>query len=656
MANLLIFLARLSIQSQSIQSQYVVGQRRRHYILFWVCLVLLSSICMQVSVRADESQVADITEPHEMALIPELSQHAKASDGQQPPMYTSAKFKQKLDELKPLRGSQVEFVAKETELLLPVYTTMPLTLQYEFVFLKGHSFALSGQLNQAVAFIETAMVNPPLEAQKAQYVKILALLAAIYSDLDDVTKTLQTLNQVVPFLDSVDDIDNEAYVYMMMVEMLSRMTRFDAALQYTDRLYATLDKVSNNMRRCYIAGTHAKALSQALKQDETQRRQLLNYLIEAKTECDTAGENEMVSTQLRLMSELYGLNGQFERAKSSLNSALKYTSSNDSNTELGFIYVSLAQVAIGEAKWDLAAQRYLKALSIAKKSQSNRLFVDSTLGLARVYDTMQQFEEALSYRKLYEKHNETKMQDIQGELTAFESAKLQLLEKERQVQGLAKQQALFFATKQINERKQTHMRLLMTLLGGSVFFLLLWIGASLVQKRRYQALAIKDPLTGIYNRSAGEEKGMLLYQQARKKQQPFSLITLDVDEFKNINDCFGHATGDWVLKKIATVISSLMPKDAIFSRMGGEEFMILLPNVTEDEARKLAKVYQAKLHAINTQYSGYDFAVSVSFGITEAILPDVKLDSLIKRATDAMSFTHNNSAGFLSQSQSVISC
>ncbi|WP_298775323.1 diguanylate cyclase [uncultured Shewanella sp.] len=657
MANLLIFFARLFFQSQ-FSSQYIAREGRRHATFFGVCFVLLSSMCMHVSILAEESQVTDIIQSHEMELIPELSQLSqsiKVSDGHQSSIYTSAQFKQKLDELRPLRGTQVELVAQETDLLLPVYKTMPLALQYEFVFLKGHSFALMGELTKAVHFIEAEMHSPPPEALNALYVKILALLAAIYSDLDDVTQTLQTLNQVVLFLDSVDDIDNEAYVYMMMVEMLSRMTRFDAALQYTDALYATLDKVSNNMRRCYIAGTHAKTVAQALKQDEDQRRLILNYLRKAKSECEAAGENEMVMTQLRLMSEIYGLNGQVEQAKLTFERALTLALKNDTSAELGFIYIYAAKMAMVEGELTVAEAYFLKAIGIAEALNVNRLFVDSTLGLAEVYEAKQVFKKALSYRKLYEEYNEIKIQDLQGELTAFESAKLQRLEKDWQVQNLAKQQTLFFVAEQINERKQTHIRLLMTLLGGSLFFLLLWAGVSFLQKRRYQALAERDPLTGIYNRSAGEEKGMALYQDARKSQQPFSLITLDIDDFKALNDCFGHATGDWVLKKIVEVLNEVIPKDAIFARMGGEEFMILLPNVTEENAWLFANTYRSALLAINTQYTGYHFVVSVSFGVTQAILPDIKLDSLIKRASDAVIFSKNSEPVFISQPSSVMS-
>lgn len=602
-------------------------------------LFSLFSVCASINVMASEDKVNQSA-----TLSVSYESYDQSINSQQ-------LFEEKLDELTPLRGTDVDYVAKETDLLLRLYQSMPLALQYRFVFLKGHSFALKGESDKATAFIEAEMSSPPPDALKAQYVKILALLAAIYSDLDDVTQTLQILNQIVPFLDTVDDIDNEAYVYMMMVEMLSRMTRFDAALQYTAPLYATLEKVTNTMRRCYIAGTHANSLMNALKHDLTQRRRLINLLMDAKQECDAAGEPDMVSNQLRSLSELHVLNEHKIRAQAALDEAYQLSYENDSTLELGFIYMALGKLDMGQGLLISAEQYFLKALKIARKLEINRLLVDTTLGLSELYEKTQQLDQSLSYRKQYEQYNVIKMQDIQGELTAFESAKLQLLEKDRQVQSLDRKQALFFAEKQIIERKQTQIKLGMTLLVGAFFFLMLWTGISLIQKRRYKKLAQSDPLTGIYNRSAGEALGMALYQQTRLEQGKFSLMSFDIDDFKSINDRFGHATGDWVLKKIVEVISPLMSDDAIFARMGGEEFMILLPNIDENVAWKLAEGYRHKLLAINTQHSGYDFVVSVSFGVTQAILPDVKLDSLLKRTTDAIAFTQCKGADFIGKGQ-----
>ncbi|MCL1123507.1 GGDEF domain-containing protein [Shewanella surugensis] len=642
MANLLIFVVRGLWKSIDDNRPVVI----RRVIQGFTRLPLMLSLCVSMPLMAAEDDMLKdgVLETPAVSVINAAD---AINESNQETIDPQQLFKQKLDELTPLRGTDMDYVATQTELLLPIFKSMPLALQYRFVFLKGHSFALKGESDKATAFIKAEMASPPPEMLKAEYVKILALLAAIYADLDDVTQTLQILNQIVPFLGSVDDIDNEAYVYMMMVDMLSRMTRFDAALQYTDALYATLDKVTNAMRRCYISGIHANSLMNALKEDPAQRRRLMDLLIDAKKECDTAGEMEMVSSQLRSMSELYLLKDQEERAQATLDKAYRLSLDNDSTLELGFIYAALAEMAIRAEQFTLAEKHYLQALESAKNLDINRLLVDTTLGLSELYEKTQQLDKALMYRKQYGEYNAIKMQDIQGELTTFESAKLQLLEKDRQVQSLDRQQALFFAAKQINERKQTQMRLGMTLLVGGLFFLLLWTIISVMQKRRYKALAQNDPLTGIYNRSAGEELGMALYQQSRQEQRQFSLISFDIDDFKNINDCFGHATGDWVLKKIVAVIAPFIPDDAIFARMGGEEFMILLPNVNEEAAWALAEDYAATLSAINTQYSGHDFVVSVSFGVTQAILPDVKLDSLLKRASDVIAFTQHKGSDFI---------
>ncbi|MCL1123506.1 GGDEF domain-containing protein [Shewanella surugensis] len=544
-----------------------------------------------------------------------------------------------VSQLESIRLMDLEQVAVETDKLLPLLHQMPLVLQYRFVLLKAQSWAMNGEMKSAQKLLQTYLDKTPPESLIAEYVNLLVLLAGVYSDLDEVVNTLQVLNQIVPYLERVDDVNNEAYVYMLMVEMLSRMTRDQAAQQYTGKLYATLNKVIKPIRRCYISTIHANAVTNLIEHDINQRDHLVRLFTDAYHECELANDNGTKSINLRSLTHIYLLDNRLISAKKSIDEAYQMALADNNTSELGFIYVHLADIAKREGKLIKAEKYALQSFEIATELGTSILLIDASLMLSDTYEALDNTTLALFYRKAYEAASLTRMQDIKGQLTVFESAKLQLLDRERQLDLLEREKALYLAMKKMTDRTQTQMHLWMTLLIGCICFLIIWVFISVRQKGRYQVLAQSDPLTGIYNRSAGEYVGKILYRQARKEQRQFSLVSFDIDDFKNINDRFGHGTGDWVLKKIVAEINPLLGLNDIFVRMGGEEFMILLPDINEAAAWEKAAACRLALASMNTQYSGHQFSVTASFGVTQAIAPDHQLDTLVERADEAIYFS-----------------
>ena len=141
------------------------------------------------------------------------------------------------------------------------------------------------------------------------------------------------------------------------------------------------------------------------------------------------------------------------------------------------------------------------------------------------------------------------------------------------------------------------------------------INAKLAEKAdRLERIAKSDPLTGIYNRRYLSERVNRLIEGYRKSGVIFTLAMVDIDFFKRINDSFGHQTGDQVLKKIASAISSeLGPRD-IFGRYGGEEFLIIFEMQSASDA-------VLKLEAINSTLErtnwGVPAVVTISSGVSE---------------------------------------
>jgi len=101
--------------------------------------------------------------------------------------------------------------------------------------------------------------------------------------------------------------------------------------------------------------------------------------------------------------------------------------------------------------------------------------------------------------------------------------------------------------------------------------------------------AVRDPLTGVFSRRSGEEMLELLAGQAARTDMPLTVIFIDLDHFKSINDRYGHAAGDQTLKRLAAHLAFQLRKTDILCRWGGEEFLLLLPNTSMKQARVLLR-------------------------------------------------------------------
>ncbi|TVP13272.1 GGDEF domain-containing protein [Shewanella sp. KCT] len=155
----------------------------------------------------------------------------------------------------------------------------------------------------------------------------------------------------------------------------------------------------------------------------------------------------------------------------------------------------------------------------------------------------------------------------------------------------------------------------------------------LVQKMRQQA--DRDYLTGLWNRRAMQQQLEQLHQRWLRDGQAYSLILFDLDFFKQINDKFGHSAGDAVLVKTAQQIGKVTRAMDIFCRLGGEEFLLVLPGTDGEVAEIIAQKLQQALRQSSLNWQGSLIPISASFGIVTTATGDTP-DSLLALADKAM--------------------
>ncbi|WP_105255442.1 ligand-binding sensor domain-containing diguanylate cyclase [Pseudoalteromonas sp. T1lg75] len=155
------------------------------------------------------------------------------------------------------------------------------------------------------------------------------------------------------------------------------------------------------------------------------------------------------------------------------------------------------------------------------------------------------------------------------------------------------------------------------------------------QAQAFEHQATHDQLTGIANRRAFDQWLVAHFAEAQREEQPLSLLLIDIDHFKHINDHYSHLVGDQVIATVVQVVARCLPPEALFARWGGEEFTILFPGLDEDGALRWAQ-------RIRHQVASYDYSVlanglhvSVSIGAAD-IDCAVNADRLLSHADKAL--------------------
>jgi diguanylate cyclase (GGDEF)-like protein len=143
-------------------------------------------------------------------------------------------------------------------------------------------------------------------------------------------------------------------------------------------------------------------------------------------------------------------------------------------------------------------------------------------------------------------------------------------------------------------------------------------------------------LTQSSNRRHFFECAQREFALARKQGTPLAFLLLDIDDFKVVNDTYGHPKGDTVLQQIAESGRGALRRGDVFGRIGGEEFAAVFPGCAPDTAMQVAERLQRQIQQLSFSHDDQTFGITVSQGLTSLTEADESLDSLFSRADAAM--------------------
>ena len=492
--------------------------------------------------------------------------------------------------------------------------------------LLSSSYAFRGLRKEQVEVSSEALKSV---AEPDQRAPLLYHLADGYASLGQYENALHAMNDSIVLLPKLSDLKAKVEVLQSAVSLLESLRAYDEAASYAERIVA-LPANGRGLSKC-VGSTDLVELAY-LKHDRSNARLIL---VDAMKACDAGGYRVMTRI-LRTLDAVdrleSGENATILQDSLGLLSELtKANERSDYNIQLADA-IARRFLAIGQLT---QAELYGKrAMQWADSGNTILLRRQTSETMAAIMRAQGKLEQALTYLDISQSLWVKLLEERSRKDMAFQRMKFQAQDQSIQLKLLGQVNALLTSERELQERNKHILELLVAVTALLLVFVSVWLMRMWRQKNDYRTFSQIDGLTNISNRTHLMACATEVFKDARGS---IAVVLFDMDEFKQVNDTYNHATGDWVLQTVSATISHCLRAHDLFGRIGGEEFAICLPNTPEHEAMALAERCRGAIAAIDSAPSGFNFSITASFGI--AVRPPggaANLEATLARADQAL--------------------
>lgn len=483
----------------------------------------------------------------------------------------------------------------------------------------GGNYAKSVPLLEAV--IKEA-VDPALRFRaRATLVNVHALA----TNYDGAFSNLNTLLDELP---NVSDQSARQLGMQVAAYLYNKIGEFDLALSYAERLVA---ESGAGRGACLAAQLRLQALYESRRVRATSRE-----LQQGVATCAKEGELLIANAIRTYIVNLHLQQKDFPAAIELL--LAHHEEVQQTRYPRGIAeWDSLLAQAYHESGNDAEARRYaLRTIEFGVKERYTEPLITAYRVLYEIASRQGDAATALSYLEKYVSADKGYLDDVSARQLAYERARHENASNKLQIDALNQENKLLQLQRELASKAAETGRLYIALLIVVALFITLWAYRTKRSQLHFMKLSQVDSLTGIANRPRFIQLAEAVLEAARKSQQQASVLLCDLDHFKAINDRFGHAAGDHVLRQAVLACQSHLRVSDIFGRVGGEEFGIVLPGCGLEDAKQRAERLRVALSAIEPQFDGERCTVSGSFGVTSTETSGYELRQLLAHADAAL--------------------
>lgn len=291
---------------------------------------------------------------------------------------------------------------------------------------------------------------------------------------------------------------------------------------------------------------------------------------------------------------------------------------------LASMYLKLGDMSTAQAHADEAVKRGVGMTSLP--------LVVAYRSLYEIAQKQGDAETALLRYQQYAEADKAYLNDVKTRQLAYQIVRQQILQKTQQINLLDQQNQVLQLQRKVDQQAAQNNRLIVMLLIVLVASIGYWAFKIKRVQLSLKKMAETDALTGICNRHHFTIRAERALAECARNGEQAALIMYDLDHFKNINDRFGHGTGDWALKEVAEASKGFCRRIDVLGRLGGEEFAILMYGCDLRAAARVAEDCRLRLAQLDTRETGHVFAITGSFGVTSSVQSGYSLAKLLSHA------------------------
>jgi diguanylate cyclase (GGDEF)-like protein len=435
------------------------------------------------------------------------------------------------------------------------------------------------------------------------------------------------LNQLIEQLPRVTDRELRWQGLGEIAQLLTAAGQYDLGADYAKQMLDVIPAGETACKASYFI-EHARYSSGQLGRGDEQAQAAVDN-------CARAGESVFANALRADLASVQIQSGHPDEAVSLL--AKHYSSVRHDQyliTILRFdALLAQAYLAMGQSS---KARTY--ALAAWQASTPGEFTDPLRMACKTLYQIDQQrgdFKSALDWHARYMEADKAYLDDVSAKAMAYQVVKQQVQARKAEVDALAKRNRILQLQRALDRKAMEASRLYIAVLALGMLAIGLWLLRLKRSQLRFMRMAQCDSLTGIYNRKHFMSEAEHALRYVERSARGASLVLIDLDHFKLINDTYGHAMGDQVLRRAVQACQEYVRSTDVFGRLGGEEFGVLLPECTPDAGIERAEAIRRAIAMLSDQDEP-GIPVSASFGVAFTVESGYELRQLLMDADHAL--------------------
>jgi len=416
-----------------------------------------------------------------------------------------------------------------------------------------------------------------------------------------------------------------------LASLYARLGDYSTALEYFRQIYAAAGATMNDQDRSIVLANMATANDLLGNSD-----QALVLIRQSIANAERAEDPLQIAVARMKAGRLLVHAGEFDAAQGELRRAREHFSRQGDKERLATtdLYLAEALAKLGKNSESLAHVQQARSIFEANRSLLN--LAEAQNLEARLLSLMGRDHEAylVSVNARSTSAQLAKQSDAYHQVLA----QVALDEREQRAENSRLRQAVQVQQAMLSERDRARRWQWFALVASVlvVIAIALWAWRQFRHGQRMRHLSLTDELTGLPNRRSILAFAASQLEHARRIRDPLTLVLLDIDHFKDVNDRYGHGVGDDVLRAVAACLAELMRHGSRVGRTGGEEFFAVLPHTRIEDALRAAERLRAGIASLRLQGPGHPTQVTASFGVVTVPPATGDLDALYLQADQAL--------------------